>query len=81
MTDKQLRDEIFTLFTAGHETTANALTFMWHLLGRHSEAEAKLQEEVDRVLGGPRDGGDVSGYRTPGRCCPSRCGCTRQRGS
>ena len=52
MTDKQLRDEIFTLFTAGHETTANALTFTWYLLGRHPEAEADLHEEIDRVLGG-----------------------------
>jgi cytochrome P450 len=52
MTDKQLRDEIFTLFTAGHETTANALTFTWHLLGRHPEVEARLHEEIDRVLAG-----------------------------
>lgn len=52
MTDKQLRDEIFTLFTAGHETTANALTFTWYLLGRHPEAEGRLHEEVDRVLAG-----------------------------
>ena len=52
MTDKQLRDEIFTLFTAGHETTANALTFTWYLLGRHPEVESKLHEEVDRVLAG-----------------------------
>jgi cytochrome P450 len=52
MTDKQLRDEVFTLFTAGHETTANALTFVWHLLGRHPEAAATLREEVDRVLAG-----------------------------
>ena len=52
MSDLQLRDEVFTLFTAGHETTANALTFMWYLLGRHPEAEAKVHEEVDRVLVG-----------------------------
>ena len=52
MTDKQLRDEIFTLFTAGHETTANALTFAWYLIGRHPEVEARLHEEVDRVLAG-----------------------------
>ena len=51
MTDKQLRDEIFTLFTAGHETTANALTFTWFLLARHPEAE-RLHEEVDRGLAG-----------------------------
>src|SRR4051812_1716065 len=52
MTDKQLRDEIFTLFTAGHETTANALTFTWYLLARHPQVEGRLHEEVDAVLGG-----------------------------
>jgi cytochrome P450 len=52
MTDKQLRDELFTLFTAGHETTANALTFTSYLLARHPQAEAALHEEVDRVLAG-----------------------------
>jgi cytochrome P450 len=52
MSDVQLRDEIFTLFTAGHETTANALTFTWHLLGTHPGVEAKVHEEVDRVLAG-----------------------------
>ena len=52
MSDLQLRDEVFTLFTAGHETTANALTFIWYLLGRHKDAEARVHEEVDRVLAG-----------------------------
>ena len=58
MTDTQLRDEIFTLFTAGHETTANALTFAWHLIGRHRDVEAKLHEEADRVLAGRAPGAD-----------------------
>jgi cytochrome P450 len=52
MTDKQLRDEVFTLFTAGHETTANALTFTWYLLGSHPDVAGRLHEEVDRVLAG-----------------------------
>ena len=52
MTDKQLRDEVVTLVLAGHETTANALTWSWYLLSQHPEIEAKLHEEVDRVLGG-----------------------------
>jgi cytochrome P450 len=52
MTDKQLRDEVVTLVLAGHETTANALTWSWFLLSQHPEVEAKLHEEVDRVLGG-----------------------------
>lgn len=56
MTDVQLRDEILTIFLAGHETTANALSFTWYLLAQHPEAEAKLHAEVDRVLGGRMPG-------------------------
>lgn len=52
MTDLQLRDEAVTLFLAGHETTANALTWTWMLLAQHPEIEAKFHEELDRVLGG-----------------------------
>jgi cytochrome P450 len=52
MSDQQLRDELMTLFGAGHETTAVALTWTWYLLSRHPEVKAKLDEEVDRVLAG-----------------------------
>jgi cytochrome P450 len=52
MTDKQLRDEAMTLFMAGHETTANTLAWVFYLLSRHPEVEAKLHEELSRVLGG-----------------------------
>jgi cytochrome P450 len=52
MTDEQLRDELMTLFLAGHETTANALAWTWYLLARHPEVEAKLHAEIDAVLGG-----------------------------
>lgn len=52
MSDQQLRDEVMTLFLAGHETTAVALSWAWHLLATHPEAQRRLQEEVDRVLGG-----------------------------
>jgi cytochrome P450 len=52
MTDTQVRDEAMTLFLAGHETTANALAWTWHLLSGAPEAEARMHEEVDRVLGG-----------------------------
>jgi len=52
MTDRQLHDEIMTLFLAGHETTANVLSWTWFLLGRNPEAEEKLAEELKRVLGG-----------------------------
>lgn len=51
MTDKQVRDEALTLFIAGHETTATALTWAWLLLAQHPAAEAKMHAEIDRVLG------------------------------
>ncbi len=52
MSDRQARDEIVTMFLAGHETTANTLLWTWILLAQHPETEAKLHEELDRVLGG-----------------------------
>ena len=51
MTDKQLRDELVTLFLAGHETTALALTWSFHLLGQTPRAEEILLAEVDAALG------------------------------
>ncbi len=52
MSDKQLRDEIITLFIAGHETTAVTLTWAWHLLAAHSAAAERLRAELAAVLGG-----------------------------
>jgi cytochrome P450 len=52
MTDEQLRDEVMTLFLAGHETTANALAWTWYLLSQHPEAEARLHAELEEVLTG-----------------------------
>ena len=52
MTDRQLRDEVLTLFLAGHETTANALAWTWHLLAANPGAEAALHAELDAVLAG-----------------------------
>ena len=52
MSDEQVRDEAMTLFLAGHETTANLLTWSWYLLSEHPEIEARLHAEVDRELGG-----------------------------
>ncbi|MCA1615063.1 MAG: cytochrome P450 [Acidobacteria bacterium] len=54
MTNEQLRDEVMTIFLAGHETTANALTWAWYLLAQNPEAEARLHEELDGVLDGGR---------------------------
>lgn len=52
MTDRQIRDETLTIFVAGHETTAVALTWIWYLLSQNPECEARLHEEIDEVLGG-----------------------------
>jgi len=52
MTDQQVRDEAMTIFLAGHETTANAMTWTWYLLGGAPDVEAKVHEEIDRVLKG-----------------------------
>lgn len=52
MSDRQLRDEMMTLFLAGHETTAMALTWTWYLLSQHPEVESKLRAELSRALNG-----------------------------
>jgi cytochrome P450 len=60
MTDEQLRDEALTLLLAGHETTANALTWTWYLLSQHPEAETRLHAELATVLAGrPPDAADL----------------------
>ena len=51
MEDHQVRDEAITLLMAGHETTANALTWSHHLLGSHPEARQRMYAEIDEVLG------------------------------
>lgn len=52
MTRKQARDEAMTLFIAGHETTANALSWTWCLLAQHPEIMTKLTAELDSVVAG-----------------------------
>jgi len=52
MSDAQLRDEVMTLFLAGHETTAIALSWACYLVAQNPEVEAKLAEELQAVLGG-----------------------------
>jgi cytochrome P450 len=52
MTDHQVRDEVMTLFLAGHETTAVALSWTWYLLAQHPEMDARLADELRAVLGG-----------------------------
>lgn len=54
MSERQLRDEVVTLFLAGFETTARSLTWGWYLLSRHPQVQDRLIAEVDAVLGGRR---------------------------
>jgi cytochrome P450 len=52
MTAQEVRDQVVTIFMAGHETTALALTWTWYLLAQHPAAESRLHAELDDVLGG-----------------------------
>jgi cytochrome P450 len=52
LTPAEVRDEVITILLAGHETTSNALTWTFYLLGQHPQQAAKLFAEVDTVLGG-----------------------------
>jgi cytochrome P450 len=52
MTDRQVRDEVMTIFLAGHETTANNLAWTLYLLSRHPGERSRVQQEVDQTLGG-----------------------------
>jgi cytochrome P450 len=56
MTDQQLRDEAMTLFLAGHDTTALALSWTWYLLAQHPEVVAPLEAELRAVLAGRAPG-------------------------
>jgi cytochrome P450 len=67
MTDSQLRDEVMTIFLAGHETTANALTWTFYLLSQNPTVEAKLYEELCSVLGNDKDSNSSSTSRSKRR--------------
>ena len=60
MTDVQLRDEAMTLLLAGHETTANALTWAWYLVSEAPDVEARLHAEVDALGEGDLDAEDLA---------------------
>jgi cytochrome P450 len=49
LTDRQVRDEVMTLLLAGHETTANALTWTWYELGKNPDALARLEAEIATI--------------------------------
>jgi enediyne biosynthesis protein E7 len=55
MSDRQIRDEVFTLIVAGHETTASALSWTWYLVARHPEVAAALRAEVDGAADAERE--------------------------
>ena len=64
MTAKEVRDEVVTIFMAGHETTAQALTWAWYLLSLHPAVEARLDEELGAVLNGRTPHyGDIASLR------------------
>jgi cytochrome P450 len=52
MTDEQVRDEVMTMFLAGHETITDSMSFTWYLLSQHPEVVQKLQQELKTVLNG-----------------------------
>jgi cytochrome P450 len=52
MTNRQLRDEVMTLFLAGHETTALTLSWVWYLLAQNPSAEERFHQELNETLGG-----------------------------
>jgi cytochrome P450 len=69
MSRQQLRDEVVTLFLAGHETTALALTWTLYLLSLHPEAEERVAEELRRVQGtGPPVVGKLAALEYTERC-------------
>jgi cytochrome P450 len=64
MTAKEVRDEVVTIFMAGHETTAQALTWAWYLLSLHPAVEARFDEELRAVLNGRTPHyGDIASLR------------------
>lgn len=52
MTSREIRDQVITIFIAGHETTAQAMNWTWYLLSQHPAEEARLHAELEAVLGG-----------------------------
>ena len=51
LTDEELRNEAMTIFIAGHETTANAMSWLWSILSQQPEIRTKIEQEVESVLG------------------------------
>ena len=82
MTDRQLRDEVVTMLLAGHETTSLALSWTYYLLSQHPLVEARLVDEVDRVVGDTRLGSSTSiAWASRAASSRSPCGSTRLHGA
>lgn len=69
MSRRLVRDELVTMMLAGHETTANALSWLWYLLARHPDAYARHQAEVRSVLGAGQPTADDVEQLTWTRAC------------
>ena len=81
MDDAQLRNEVATLFAAGHETTSNALSWTWYLLAQHPEVEANLHAELDNVLAGRQPTlADLPTLPTACKSLKNQCGSTHPPG-
>ncbi|HUO12169.1 MAG TPA: cytochrome P450, partial [Caulobacteraceae bacterium] len=68
LSEREIRDQVITIFIAGHETTAQALSWTWYLLSQHPAVEARLHAELDEVLAG----------RTPAQDDLPKLACTRR---
>jgi cytochrome P450 len=62
MTDEQLRDEVMTIFVAGHETTANAMAWLLYLVSKHPEVEERLVAEINAKY--PAEGLNSSNFHS-----------------
>ena len=54
LSDEEVRDQAMTIFLAGHETTATALAWTWHLLAQHEPERLRLKKEIEEALGSDR---------------------------
>jgi len=52
LSDTEIRDQVMTMFFAGHETTAHAMTWAWYALAKNPRVATRAQEDIDRVTGG-----------------------------
>ncbi|MDP5275132.1 cytochrome P450 [Chengkuizengella axinellae] len=52
LTNEEIKDQVMTIFVAGHGTTANMLSWIWYLISQHPEVEQKFYQEIDSVLAG-----------------------------